>query len=181
MLAPVADALGANRTYTNVDIQAASNSTRRLVARGGGNAASAAATVIGTGPPTAAGDALALTHRISVALMCIVLGFRILYVFTLSASLGPLLRTIGKMCRKDVVAFGVIYFSISVGFGVAFEFLAREVQESFSTQYRTQYSLLNAMIGEFDTSFDGAYGTTHEYFWLVRIVLLVFIIYGNIM
>jgi len=176
---PVASVLGANSNYTNI-VEVASNSSRRLVSKG---AASSSSAPTGTplGAPIAHNDGLALLHKLSVALTCILLGFRFLYVFTLSPSLGPLLRTIGKMCKKDVVAFAVVYLTIAAGFGAAFEYLAsNEVGTSYGTQYRTQYSLLNAMIGEFDTQFDEAYGTTHAYFWLARMVLLVFIVFGNI-
>jgi hypothetical protein len=86
-------------------------------------------------------------------ILSVLLGFKLLVVFSLSPSIGVLLRVITKMYR-DVRNFFVLYLCALVGFVFVFLRLGRDqLQLTHSNVASASFDLTFSMIGEFDKNF----------------------------
>jgi hypothetical protein len=132
---------------------------------------------------------VAWCYMVAQCIFTVLLGFKLLMVFLLHPSLGPLLRIIMKMWN-DVRNFGILVLCVIVSFIFVFIRIGKEqLTATHSNIGLGAFYLIKAMIGDFDTTFEQPEGVdakdfigdgTSSHLWVMRIALLIFVLISNV-
>jgi hypothetical protein len=132
---------------------------------------------------------VASCYMVAQCIFTVLLGFKLLMVFLLHPSLGPLLRIIMKMWN-DVRNFGILVMGVIVSFIFVFIRIGKEqLPATHSNIGLGAFYLIKAMIGDFDTTFeqpegvdakDFVGGDTSSHLWVMRMALLIFVLISNV-